>query len=131
VHLAAQHAAGWVDQLDEHPEIIQKQLEAADGDRWFFEDPSRTALFEATMRDWRRQGLDAVKWEFIDVFLAWGFRLADISIPVTIWCGSQDPRIEHMEFQASTIPHNSVVIWPDSGHLGFVKHWNDILEEVA
>ena len=129
--LAAQHAAAWVDQLDAHPEIIQKQLEAAEGDRWFFEDPSRTATFEAMIRDWRRQGLDALRWELIDVFLPWGFRLADISIPVTIWCGSQDPRIRHIEFQANTIPHSSVVIWPDSGHLGFVKHWREILEAVV
>jgi len=129
--LAAQHAADWVDQLDEHPEIIQKELEAADGDRWFFEDPSRTAMFEATMRDWRRQGLDAIQWELIDVFLPWGFRLAGIQIPVTIWCGSQDPRVRHIDFQVSTIPHSSVVIWPDTGHLGFVKHWNEILEAVV
>jgi len=54
----------------------------------------------------------------------WRFRLADISIPVSIWHGSQDPRVtqEQIDFQASTIPNSSVVIWPDSGHLGFVKH---------
>jgi pimeloyl-ACP methyl ester carboxylesterase len=83
------------------------------------------------MRDWGRQGRDAIKWELIDVFLPWGFRLADISIPVTIWCGSQDPRMKYMDFQASTIPKSSLVIWPDSGHLGFVKHWREVLEAVA
>jgi pimeloyl-ACP methyl ester carboxylesterase len=114
-----------------HPEIIQKELEAAEGDRWFFEDASRTAVFEAMIRDWHRQGLDAIKWELIDVFLPWGFRLADISIPVTIWFGDQDPRIKHMDFQGRTIPHSSVVTWPDSGHLGFVRQWNEILEAVV
>ena len=72
-----------------------------------------------------------MKWELIDVWQPWGFRLADIAIPVTIWCGSQDPRVKHMEFQVRTIPHSSLVIWPDSGHLGFVKHWAEILEAVA
>ena len=130
--LAAQHAADWVEQLDEHPEIMQQQLEAAaDGDRWYFEDPARVATFEAAMRDWGRQGVDAIKWELIDVFLPWGFRLADISIPVTIWFGSQDHRIKHMDFQARTIPHSSVVVWPDSGHLGMAKHWGEILEAVV
>jgi len=129
--LTAQHAAGWVDRLDEHPDLFQKSLEAAEGDRWFFEDPSRTAKFEAMMRDWGRQGRDAIKWELIDVFLPWGFRLADISIPVTIWCGSQDPRIKYMDFQARTIPRSSLVVWPDGGHLGFVKHWREVLDAVA
>lgn len=129
--LAAHHSADWVNELEEHPELIHKELEAAEGDRWFFEDASRTAIFDATMRDWPRQGLDAIKWELIDVFLPWGFRLADIPIPVTIWCGTQDPRVKHIDFQVNTIPHCSVVIWPDAGHLGFVKHWNEILETVA
>ncbi len=129
--LATRHAAGWVHELQAHPEIIQRDLEAAEGDRWFFEDPLRTAAFEAAIRDWGRQGLDALKWGLIDVFLPWGFRLCDISIPVTIWCGSQDPRVGTMDFQANTIPHSSLVTWPDSGHLGFVKHWREILEAVV
>jgi predicted alpha/beta-fold hydrolase len=52
---------------------------------------------------------------------------------VTIWHGSQDPWVkqEHIDFQASTIPNCSLVIWPDGGHLGFVKHWNDVLEAIV
>lgn len=83
------------------------------------------------MRDWRRQGVEAIKWELIEVFLPWGFRLADISIPVTIWFGSQDHRIKHMDFQAKAIPQSSVFVWPDSGHLGVAKHWSEILEAVV
>ncbi len=95
--------------------------------------PSRTAIFDAHIRETWRQGLDAIKWELIDVFLPWGFRLADIAIPVTIWHGSQDPWVkqEHIDFQARTIPNCSLMIWPDSGHLGFVKHWDDILDAVV
>jgi pimeloyl-ACP methyl ester carboxylesterase len=132
-NLTAEHAAAWVDQLDEHPEIVQEMLEneGADGDRWFWEDPSRKAALESTVHEWARQGLDGVKWEMIDVFQPWGFRLADISIPVSIWCGGQDPRVRHMEFQSKAIRNSSLTIWPDSGHLGVAKHWNEILEAVA
>lgn len=129
--LAAQHSADWINNLKEHPELIHRELEAAEGDRWFFEDASRTATFDAAIRDWQRQGLDAIKWELIDVFLPWGFRLADIPIPVAIMCGSQDPRVKHMDFQVSTIPQSSLVIWPDSGHLAAVKHWDEILAAVV
>jgi len=85
------------------------------------------------MRETWRQGVDALKWELIGAFQPWGFRLAEISIPVTIWHGSQDPWVkqEDIDFQASTIPNCSLVIWPDGGHLGFVKHWGEILEAVV
>ena len=131
--LAAEQFAADVDPLEEYPERIHKALEAAEGDRWFFEDPSRTAIFDAYIRETWRQGLDAIKWELIDAFQPWGFRLADIPIPVSIWHGSQDPWVtqEQIDFQARTIPKTSLVIWPDGGHLGFVKHWNEILEAVA
>lgn len=131
-NLAAQHNADWVDRLEEHPETVQEWLEAeGDADSWFFQDSARKATFEASMRDWRRQGLDGVKWELIDVFLPWGFRLADISIPVTLWCGGQDPRVKTMDYQVNTLPHGSLVIWPESGHLGCFKHWTEILESVV
>ena len=131
--LAAEHFADDFNRLDEHPEMIHKELEAAEGDRWFFEDASRTAIFDAYIRETFRQGLDAIKWELVKLFLPWGFRLADISIPVTIWHGSQDPWVTsgHVDFQVNTIPRSSLVIWPDSGHLGFVKHWTEILEAVV
>lgn len=128
---AAQQFAEELDRLEWEPEVFRKIFESAEGDRWFFEDASRTATFDAHIREMWRQGPDAIKWELIDVFRPWGFRLADILIPVTIWFGSQDPRIRWLDFQASTIPNCSVVIWPDSGHLGFVKHWNEILAAVV
>jgi pimeloyl-ACP methyl ester carboxylesterase len=132
-NLAVTQFAEDVGPLDEFPALIHHMLEGAEGDRWFFEDPARTAVFDANLREAWRQGLDALKWELIDVYQPWGFRMADISIPVTIWHGSQDPRVrqDHIDFQARTIPRCSVVVWPDSGHLGIVRHWSEILEAVA
>ena len=69
-----------------------------------FEDASRTEIFDAHLRETWRQGLDAIKWEMIDAFQDWGFRLADISIPVSIWHGGQDPWVkqEYIDFQVRT-----------------------------
>jgi hypothetical protein len=86
-NLAAEHFADEVGPLEAYPETIRKALEVAEGDRWFFQDASRAAIFDAYIRETWRQGLDAVKWELIDVFLPWGFRLSDIAIPVNIWHG--------------------------------------------
>jgi pimeloyl-ACP methyl ester carboxylesterase len=130
--LAAEHFADYAKRVDEHPEVVHEQIETAEGDRWFFEDASRTSIFDAHLRETWRQGVDAIKWGLIDVFLPWGFRLADISIPVSIWRGSQDwVTREDIDFQAKTIPDCSAVTWPDCGHLGFVKHWKEVLEAVV
>ena len=131
--LAAEQAADRFDQLVEHPDLIHEELEAAEGDRWFFENNANTAIFDAHIREAYRQGVDAFKWELIDVLQPWGFRLADIPIPVSIWHGAQDPRVEQqqIDFQASIISKSSVVIWPDSGHMGYVKHWGDMLEALV
>lgn len=119
--------------LEEFPAAVRRSLETAEGDRWFFEDPERTATFNTHLREMWRQGLDPIKWELIDAFQPWGFRLADISIHVAIFHGAQDSRVrrEFVDFQARTIPNSTLVVWPDSGHLGFVKHWAEVLEAVA
>lgn len=132
-HLAAEHFAQDASPLDEYPGVLRKELEAAEGDRWFYDDASRAAIFDAHILEWARQGWDALGWELIKSFLPWGFRLADISIPVTIWHGSQDPWVTQaqIDFQANTIPNSSLTVWTDCGHLGFVKHWKEILDAVA
>ena len=119
--------------LEDVPAAIHRSLEAAEGDRWFFEDPHRTAIFDAHLRETWRQGLDPIKWELIDVFQPWGFRLTDISIPVTIFHGAQDSRVKRddVDFQARTIRNSRLVVWPDGGHLGFVKHWPEVLAAVV
>ena len=127
--LAVEQFAAAIAPLEDFPNAIHEMLQAAEGDRWFFEDAARTATFDAHLRETWRQGLEAIRWEMIDAFQPWGFRLADISIPVTIWHGSQDPRVkqEHIDYQARTIPRSSVVVWPDAGHLGCAKYWGEIL----
>ena len=118
--------------LEDYPKAIRQALEAAEGDRWFFEDAARTAIFDAHLRESWRQGLEALRWEMIDAFQPWGFRLADITVPVTVFHGGQDPWVkqEHIDFQVCTISNSSLVVWPDAGHLGFAKHLGEILAAV-
>jgi pimeloyl-ACP methyl ester carboxylesterase len=79
--------------------------------------------FDAARRECFRQGMDGVRWELIDAWLPWGFRLADISVPVHVCHGRQDPLVEeaYIDFMASKIPDCKVVVWPDCGHFGIAK----------
>jgi pimeloyl-ACP methyl ester carboxylesterase len=131
---AALAAQAWDEVLrfEWQPEVMRGS-EIAEGDRWVFEDASRTAMFDAQTREWSRQGSEGVKWDLTDVVLPWGFRLAEITIPVTIWRGHQDLEVtaDDVDFSAAILQSCSVVTWPDSGHLGFVKHWADILDALV
>jgi pimeloyl-ACP methyl ester carboxylesterase len=133
VRLATDNLVAVSRDICERPEHMREALVQAEGDRWFFEDAARVEAFDAYCRSTFIQGLDAAVWEFVKVYLPWGFRLPAIPIRVRIWHGSQDPWIsdEDIEFQTEAIPRTSLVVWGDSGHLGFIKHWGQILRTVA
>jgi pimeloyl-ACP methyl ester carboxylesterase len=127
--LAAANFAPYVAELTEHPEVLHDDLGQAEGDRWFFEDPDRVEAFDAFIREAWRQGVDVLAWELNGVYQPWGFRLAEISMPIHVWHGDQDPWVQRVDIDVivSMIPNASLVLWPDSGHLGFAKHWGEIL----
>jgi pimeloyl-ACP methyl ester carboxylesterase len=64
--------------------------------------------------------------------LPWGFALADISQPVTVWFGAQDglATLEDAEILATRIPSARLIVLPDDGHSLPMRHWATILETV-
>jgi pimeloyl-ACP methyl ester carboxylesterase len=131
--LFAAHNPDLISNQRDHPQGLYEFLMTAEGDRWLFEDEARMVPFDAARRECFRQGMDAVRWEMIDAWLPWGFRLADISIAVHVWHGRQDPLVKqtYIDFIASTIRNCKVVVWPDVGHLGIAKYWTEILQTLT
>jgi pimeloyl-ACP methyl ester carboxylesterase len=133
---AARAAAGadgeWVRALWENPETFLEEREFPKADRSYFEDPERRRSFLEAVRESVRQGPEAFAWEEIDVFLPWGFRLAEIAIEVHVFHGEQDTWVErrHVDFLVERLPHARLTVWPDSGH-GPTRHWAEILEAVT
>jgi pimeloyl-ACP methyl ester carboxylesterase len=132
VEMAAEHWTTFIEPAWQ-PELMREELESVEEDRWFFDDADRVAIFDAQSREWWRQGADGVKWDLMDVLLPWGFRLADIAVPVTVFNASKDLEIrqEDVDFEVAIIPHCALVTWTDCGHLGFLKHWREVLASVT
>jgi len=124
----------WVANLQTNPEsFLDPAKLPALADKWFFADDNRRLEFFAGMSEAVRQGTDGFRWEMIDGFLPWGFRLDEIPMRVHLWYGEQDERIarRHVDFIAGQIHDCVLSIWPDAGHFGIAKHWGQILGELT
>ncbi len=129
---AVQHRE-WVLELRNRPEAVLDGYEIPTGDRWFFEDEERRRAFLGAVRESVRGGPEAFAWEAIDIWLPWGFRVADIATEVHLWHGAQDPIVErrHVDFTVKALPNARLTVWDDSGHQGVARHWGEILEAVT
>lgn len=126
---AAISEADWVAGLQARPDSLIDLAQWPTGDRWFFEDEARTGDFFASVRECFRQGTKGFRWEMIDAWLPWRFRLDSIEMPVHVWHGAQDHIVtaEQVDFIVQRIPSCALVTWPDVGHMGIAKHWDEIL----
>jgi pimeloyl-ACP methyl ester carboxylesterase len=129
---AAEADAEWVSMLWERPDSLLEKRTFPEADRWYFKNPELRQSFLEAVRESVRQGPAAFAWEEIDVFLPWGFRLADIAVEVRVFHGAQDTWVKrrHVDFMVKTLPNARLTVWPDSGH-GPARHWREILEAVT
>jgi pimeloyl-ACP methyl ester carboxylesterase len=133
VQAAAAQDVDLIRTLTERPEALLDDYEPPSGDRWFFEDPSRRRVFLDAVREGVRQGAEACAWEAIDVWLPWGFRLAEITSEIHVWHGAEDTIVDrvHVDFLVDALPNARLTVWQDSGHQGIARHWGEVLEAVA
>jgi pimeloyl-ACP methyl ester carboxylesterase len=70
------------------------------------------------------QGAAGIAADLVAMWLDWGFRLAEVVVPTTVFHGAHD-RHNHDDARcyASLIPNAELVVWPDAGHLGVVSEW--------
>jgi pimeloyl-ACP methyl ester carboxylesterase len=118
--------------LWDNPESFLDGVQLPEPDQRELENPERRRSFLEAVRESVRQGPEAFAWEQIDVFLPWGFRLADIPIEVQVFHGEQDTWVKrrHVDFLVETLPNARLTVWPDSGH-GPTRHWHEILNTIT
>jgi pimeloyl-ACP methyl ester carboxylesterase len=123
----------WTRTIAERPERFFDPLPVNDQNRWFREDPARTGPFLEAVGEALRQGPAGVAWDRVIAFEPYPLRFEDIAVEVYLWHGELDLLIPlaAAEFLASRIPNCKVVIWPDEGHIGIARHWDEILTVLA
>ncbi|HEY6729816.1 MAG TPA: alpha/beta hydrolase [Solirubrobacterales bacterium] len=63
----------------------------------------------------------------------WGFDLAQVTVPVTIWQGGQDRiiPISHAEWLAANVPGARLRLKPEDGHVSLFNHFGEMLDELV
>lgn len=96
-----------------------------------------TGAFAEYEREATRAGLEPGIWGWFDDDMEligdWGFDLARIERPVTIWQGAQDRMVPlaHGEWLAAHIPGARAELLPDQGHLSLaLGHYGQILDDL-
>jgi pimeloyl-ACP methyl ester carboxylesterase len=78
-----------------------------------------------------RPGYDGVASDLVAMWCDWGFRLHEVTTPTAVFHGALD---EHNQSDAACyaqrMPNAQLTLWPESGHLGIVEHWDDVLAAV-
>jgi pimeloyl-ACP methyl ester carboxylesterase len=101
-----------------------------EGDKRVFADPEIEAMFvddivlaahgrfQALIDDARLFGRD------------WGFRLADVTVPVRWWHGDADPIVTFDDAKAAAgrLPEVELILMPDESHLGGFAAADEVLE---
>ena len=90
------------------------------GDQRVFADPEIRKMFQDDLLRGSRRHMQAI---FLDAILfgrEWGFSLEAIRVPIHMWYGDSDNivPVEHGEHMAEKIPHSTLRVRAEEGHLG-------------
>jgi len=98
-------------------------------DREVLGDPDMAAMFVDDFVSGTGRQCRAVLNDLILFGRPWGFRLADVDVPVTWWHGDRDPfvPIEQAYRAASLLPDVAFVVRPGESHLGEFAAADEVL----
>ena len=97
---------------------------------------ARPDVREALTQMWRegaRQGVGGLVDDWIALSLPWGFTLADLKAPVSVWQGELDHLVgpAHAHYFSAVLPNATLVLYPQDGHLLLLQHWGEMLAAVS
>lgn len=117
------------------PGMLKQMLkQMPEVDQLVFREPeSSKAIIDATKEAFRR-GVSGTSQEIVLTLKPWGFKLEDITYPITIWQGGMDKQAPemHARIYAKLIPNANLTFFKDEGHLSILKnHGEEILRRIC
>jgi len=89
-------------------------------------------IFLEDMVEAYKQGETGHYSDLITLVRPWGFSIEDIKTKVHIWHGKDDKNVPigMARFFEKELPNTAVHIYSDEGHLLYLNHWKDILNQL-
>lgn len=99
-------------------------------DRQIFDDPRLRASYAAGLLAGIQRGEQDVALEILLAAHDWGFDPAEITCPVHLWHGENDPLVALAGARklAARIPDATLATFPGAGHYVIYTHWREILQ---
>jgi pimeloyl-ACP methyl ester carboxylesterase len=114
----------------EHPERLARTTKREpDADRRILARSGVREMLTETFAEAFRQGTGGPAWEGWLLARPWGFDLAEVAAPVTLWQGEADVVVTAAmgQYMAREIPRCEARFLPQEGHLLWLAHWEEIL----
>jgi pimeloyl-ACP methyl ester carboxylesterase len=104
-----------------------------EGDQKVFDDPATEAMFINDLTFAARRQFQAFVNDLVLVGRPWGFRLADVRVPVRWWHGDADPFVGLDQAQRATalLPDVELIVRHGESHLGGFAAADEILTVLA
>lgn len=104
-----------------------------DSDRRLLRDPAARATVIGHLQEAFRHGSRGVADDYAALARPWGFELANVHAPVTIWQGEDDKLVAPSTALALArkLPNASTTLVPNTGHLLIFEQAAEILAEIA
>ena len=104
-----------------------------EGDRRVLGDPALEAMFVDDLTLGGRRQFQAMVNDFVLIGRPWGFRLADVRVPVRWWHGDSDPFVplEQAQRTAAVLPDCELVVRAGESHLGDFAAADEVLTTLA
>jgi pimeloyl-ACP methyl ester carboxylesterase len=86
----------------------------------------------ASFRHAMAQGPDGMLEDNLQIARPWGFDLAGITVPVSVWQGAHDKMVpfEHGRWLAAHVPGARAHLFDDEGHISLATRMDDILADL-
>lgn len=94
--------------------------------------PAMSDWLARTFRRAGAQGTRGVRDDGIAAVSPWGFDLADVRVPVSVWQGRQDAMVPfaHGEWLAAHVPGAQAHLLDDEGHISIVHRLGEVLADL-
>lgn len=103
-----------------------------EGDQRVFAQPEMEAMFLDDLNTAATRRFHAVPADIVLFTRDWGFRLADITVPVRFWHGDADNIVplDHAHHMAARVPGATLTVRPGESHLGGLDAAREVLGAV-